>query len=187
MKNNPKITWNILLILIPIVCIFYIIDIKDVFGFEIFITLIWLLGSFLIIGLLLTAIIISDIEKVFPSKIKLITVGLLLFTYIFVQISFNGGFWGKTLISAEFIDDRSSIRLKLFENGKYILVSDRFFGDERFVGNYKMNSDTIFFENSPLIDNDFVSKEIIIKDDLSYFYLLPSGEYDKDYYYFKIK
>ncbi len=187
MKNNSNITLNILIILIPIIMVMYGIDMKDIFEVDILFTLIWILGSFGAIGLLLATIAISLEKKRVPNKIKLIIVGLLLVTSTIVYMSFNGGFWGEKIISATFLDDRSSMRLKLYKNGKYVLVSDWMFGDKRYIGNYRIETDTIYFDNYPLGDNDFVSKKLVLVNDSIYFRLLPDGQYDKHFYYFKIK
>jgi hypothetical protein len=98
----------------------------------------------------------------------------------------NGGFWGKKVLESAFIDERSRMNLTLFENGKYQIVSNWLIGQESFTGNYKIYKDTIEFEEYPVIDNDFISKKIIIKNNKIYFRLDNFGKYDTTFYYFQI-
>ena len=98
----------------------------------------------------------------------------------------NGFFWGKKIIEATFLDDRSRMDLTLFENGNYLINSNWLFGEESFTGTYKMKNDTIEFINYPVTDNDFIAKKNIIYRDKIYFRQDNSGHYDTTFYYFQI-
>ena len=173
--------------LIPGVTILYIIDMEDLVKADFLVGIGWLWGVIGAVGLL-GATLISTYEKGgTPNKIKLTIICLLLCGSLGVYTNFNGGFWGGKILSAEFLDDRSAMRLRLFQNGKYILVSDWMFGDTRSEGNYHMEADTIYFEGYPLPDSDFVPQKILIQKDKIYFGLLPDGQYEKSFYYFREK
>ena len=89
----------------------------------------------------------------------------------------NGGFWGKKIIEAAFVDDRSRMDLTLFKNGHFIITSNWMIGAGTFTGTYQMRNDTIEFDNHPVVDNDFVAKKIIIKNKKTYFRQSKFGYY----------
>jgi len=98
----------------------------------------------------------------------------------------NGFFWGKKIIEAAFLDDRSRMDLTLYENGHFLISSNWLVGVETFTGKYHINGDTIEFTKYPIVDNDFVAKRIIRKDKKIYFRLNDSFNYDTTFYYFQI-
>ena len=97
-------------------------------------------------------------------------------------------FWGKKIIESAFLDDRSRMDLELYENGKYLIYSNWFFGENRFEGNYKLNGDTIIFAKTPVTDNDFIEQKIVIdrSEKKIYFRKGINESYDKSFYYFQI-
>lgn len=98
----------------------------------------------------------------------------------------NGLFWGKKIIEAAFIDDRSRMDLTLYKNGNFLINSNWLFGDETFTGKYQIKGDTIEFTKYPVVDNDFVAKKIIRKNKKIYFRLNNPSNYDTTFYYFQI-
>lgn len=100
----------------------------------------------------------------------------------------NGKFKGKEIINGAFLDERSRIDMSLYENGEFIIFSNWMFGEERFQGNYKIEGDTVTFENYPVIDNNFIAKKIIIDREESriYFFRNKEGIYDTTFFYFQI-
>lgn len=136
--------------------------------------------------LLIKGIRYSFINKKLPSTWILTILIFLTISIPIYNYYQNGGFWGKKIIESAFIDDRSRMDLTLFENGKYQIISNWLIGQESFTGNYKIHNDTIEFERFPVIDNDFISKKIVIKDKKIYFRQNETGKYDTTFYYFQI-
>ncbi|MEI7508035.1 MAG: hypothetical protein WCJ62_01055 [Flavobacterium sp.] len=101
----------------------------------------------------------------------------------------NGAFFGTKYLTGTFLDERSRMDIILYKNGKYIIFSNWLFGEDRFEGNYKVDNDTILFEKYPIIDNDFISQKIVINkvEKKIYFRKNKNGNYNKDFYYFKIE
>ncbi len=187
MNNKNTLTWNIILLATPIVILSYIIDEYDlIIDYELLVSFIWVLGAVGIVGLILASIVISIEKKDRPSRWKILIICFYIILSSVIYFSSNGGFWVVKLIDATFLDDRSRLHLRLYENGNYILISDYMFGTERYTGIYIMNNDTIVLNDNPLVKNKFMSKKIIKANDKIYFLLKPNGKYDKDFYYFEI-
>lgn len=188
-ENQIQRNWNILLLLLGtsfglyiIVAYDYIMKYEIFFGFPLLLTL---LGS---IGLFFVSITFSIKHKQLPSLTTIIIFTILTTSYILAYGDRNGLFWGKKIIEAAFIDDRSRVDLSLYKNGKFTIFSNWFFGEQRFEGTYKMNGDTIIFNKCQVVDNGLVSKEIIIDKQKNriYFNKDKEGKYDTRFYYFQI-
>jgi len=179
--------WNkALLYLLLTVFTFFLLKAGKASLFDIALFLVLIIGIVLSIISLLKAVKFSFINKQLPSKWLLLALFILTTSIPLYEFYQNGGFWGKKLLESAFIDERSRMDLTLFENGKYQIVSNWLIGQESFTGNYKIYKDTIEFEEYPVIDNDFISKKIIIKNNKIYFKHDNSGKYDTTFYYFQI-
>ena len=179
--------WNkTLLYLLLTVFTFFLLKTGKASLFDIALFLVLLIGILISIISLLKAVKFSFINKQLPSKWTLVALFILITSIPLYEFYQNGGFWGKKVLESAFIDERSRMDLTLFENGKYQIVSNWLIGQESFTGNYKIYKDTIEFEKYPVIDNDFISKKIIIKNNKIYFRQDNSGKYDTTFYYFQI-
>jgi len=179
--------WNkTLLYLLLTVFTFFLLKIGKASLFDIALFLVLLIGIVISIISLLKAVKFSFINKLLPSKWLLLALFILTTSMPLYEYYQNGGFWGKKVLESAFIDERSRMDLTLFENGKYQIVSNWLIGQESFTGNYKIYKDTIEFEEYPVIDNDFISKKIIIKNNKIYFRQDNFGKYDTTFYYFQI-
>ncbi len=180
---------NYLITFLGVSLVLYIVEINDwILSYEIFIDLLFIpiIISFIVFFIL--TIIELNKSRQAPSIISISIFAVFLITFVFLYGYRNGLFFGKKIIDSSFLDDRSRMDLKLYENGKYIIFSNWLFGENRFEGNYKLNGDTIVFNKTPVTDNDFISKKIIInrKENRIYFRKKKDGNYDKSFYYFQI-
>lgn len=123
-----------------------------------------------------------------PKAITTVALASVAITSVLLFGYRSGWFWGNRILNAAFIDERSRMDLELYQNGKFIIASNWFFGEERFEGTYKISSDTIIFDKYPVVDNDFIAKEIIINRPAKkvYFRKDADGKYDTSFYYFQI-
>ena len=151
-----------------------------------FLFIIVAIGIFTILIFIISAISTSITLRQLPPKWTLTFCLILLVSMPLNYCYRNGFFWGKKIIEAAFLDDRSRMDLTLYENGRFLINSNWLFGDETFTGKYHLKGDTIEFTKYPVIDNDFVAKRIIRKDKKIYFRLSDSLHYDTTFYYFQI-
>ena len=152
---------------------------------DLYLLIILVIGIVATIILVINAICRSIYLRQLPSKKILYTFLILLASMPLNYCYRNGMFWGKKMVEAAFLDDRSRMDLTLFENGHYIISSGTPFSEETYIGKYQLNGDTIEFNKYPVVDNDFVARKIIRKKNKIYFNLLKSGEYDTTFYYFQ--
>lgn len=188
-KNQVQKHFNILLLLLSFsLGLYAIIIFKWFLVYELFVYIFLLLTLISSTGFLVLTII--DVIKLrqFPTIVSILIFLSLIITYSVIYSERNGMFWGKKIINAAFLDDRSRMDLTLYENGKFIIFSNWLFGEERFEGSYKISGDTIIFSKIPVTNNDFVSKEIIINhaENKIYFRKGKDGNYDKSFYFFQI-
>jgi hypothetical protein len=190
MESIKELNRKVLFLLLgtTVSLILYIIVIKEWFViYEIFFDIPLFLMSIGSFGLLLIIIIEVFKKKVLPQIFLMIAFIIVASIYFAIYSHRNGLFWGKRL-DAAFIDDRSRMDLILFNNDRYIIYSNWLFGEERFEGKYKIKGDTLIFQTSPVIDNDFINEKAIInyKEKKIYFHKDKDGNYDRDFYYFQI-
>jgi hypothetical protein len=188
LKNMHK-HFKLLLLLLAISFTSYIIVILDLLLlYEIFIDIILVLTLWGAIGLL--AVTINEIFKYkqLPKTLLSITFIILSGSYILTYEIRNGAFAGPKYLDAAFLDDRSRMDLTLYENGKFVIYSNWLFGEDRYDGIYHLKGDTIVFDKYPVLDNDFISKEILINrtENKIYFRKNKDGIYDESFYYFQI-
>ena len=165
---------------------FFILSYDFISILDPFLFIILVIGIFTTCMFIISATITSIFCRQFPPKWALIS-SIVLIVSIPLNYGYkNGFFWGKKIIEAAFLDDRSRMDLTLFENGRYLIKSNWLFGEETFTGKYQMKGDTIEFEKYPVIENDAVAKRIIRKNNKIYFNLNNSGNYDTTFYYFQI-
>lgn len=145
----------------------------------------FLLFSISIISLIMTIGSWISIRK-FPPKWLFFICTILVISMPLNYYYRNGGFWGKKIIEAAFLDDRSRIDLTLFENGHFLINSNWLLGDETFTGTYQLHGDTIEFDKFPVVNTDLISKKIIISGTKIYFAKNKLGNYDTTFYYFQI-
>jgi hypothetical protein len=180
-------SWKKLLIAIIITTIFFFLLSYDIFlEYSPFLFLALLIGIIATIIFLITAINSSISERQIPSKWIIIACLILIVIMPLNYLYRNGLFWGKKIIEAAFLDDRSRMDLTLFENGNYLINSSWIFGEESFTGTYKMKNDTIEFTKYPVTDNDFIAKKIVIQGNKIYFSQDIFGHYNTTFYYFQI-
>jgi hypothetical protein len=178
-----------LLLLLAISFSAYIVVISDVYlTYEIFVDIVLVLTLWGAFGLLVTIIIEIYKLKQLPNTILSIIFIVLTYAYAFTYATRNGILAGPKYLEAVFLDDRSRIDLALYENGKYIIYSNWLFGESRYDGTHHLKADTIVFDKYPLVDNDFISKEILINrnEKKVYFRKEKNGIYDMSFYYFQI-
>jgi len=182
--------FNYLLLSTFIFFCFYIIEITDVLiSYEIFIDIL-LIPIFISIAVFFVLTILQSIkEKKLPKRLQLLIVLSLICSFTLLYKYRNGAFFGTKYLAGSFLDERSRIDIFLYKNGKYIIFSNWLFGEVRFEGNYKVKNDTISFEKFPVIENDFISQKVIINkaEKKIYFRKNKDGNYNKDFYYFKIE
>ncbi len=182
--------FNYLLLSVFLFFCLYVIEITDLLiTYEIFIDLLLIPLFISICVFLILTIIQFKKDKKFPESIKLISFVSLIIAFSIIFAQRNGAFYGPIYLKGKFLDDRSRMDLELYQNGKYIVYSNWLFGEERFVGNYKIKNDTIIFGKFPVIDNDFISQKVIIDkaEKKIYFRKNNNGNYDKSFYYFQIE
>lgn len=187
--DKPKHTLSLSALSLSLSFCFYLVEINDwLLAYELILDLLIVVSLIATIGLFSISIIKVIETKKFPSFISVILFTIILSTYVFTYGNRNGLFWGKQILNANFIDDRSGMQLELYENGKYFIYYNWLFAEKRFEGTYYMERDTINFHNSPVIDNGFVSKKIIIDhgNKRIYFKKNTDESYDKSFYYFQI-
>jgi len=182
--------FNYLLLTTFIFFCFYVIEITDLLvSYEIFIDIL-LIPIVISTCIFLVLVIIQSIkEKKLPKKLQLILFMSLIISFTLIYNYRNGTFFGAKYLTGTFMDERSRMDINLYKNGKYIISSNWLFGEDRFEGNYKVDNDTISFEKYPVIDNDFISQKIVIDkaEKKIYFRKNKNGNYDKEFYYFKIE
>ena len=155
-------------------------------AYSIFLFILFIVCAIININFFIKAIKICISNKRFPSPSLIIT---FLFFSILIPLNYcfrNGLFWGKKVIEAAFLDDRSRMDLTLFENGHFLINSNWLFGDETFTGKYRLRGDTIEFTKYPVTDNDFIEKKIVRKNNKIYFRKDNADNYDTTFYYFQI-
>ena len=185
--NRAIRPWKNLLIVTAITTItFFVISYDFFLSIDLYLYLLLLIG--IIITLIFFVIAINTIFtfKQLPSKWLIIFPVILIISMPLNYCYNNGVFWGKKIIEAAFLDDRSRMDLTLFENGHFLINSNWLFGNESFHGTYHLHSDTIVFNHYPVVDNDFVSKKIVRKNSKIYFRQDNLGAYDTSFYYFQI-
>ncbi|RWU03918.1 hypothetical protein [Pedobacter chitinilyticus] len=156
--------------------------------YELILDLLIVVSLIVTIGLFSICIIKVIETKKLPSFISIILLASILSTYVFTYGNRNGLFWGKQILNANFIDDRSGMKLELYENGKYFIYYNWLFAEKRFEGTYHIERDTINFHSNSAFNNDFISKKIVIDhgNKRIYFKKNTDGSYDKSFYYFQI-
>jgi hypothetical protein len=99
----------------------------------------------------------------------------------------QGFFYGKKLLDATFLDERSRMDLALYSDGHYIIDSGWMFGSDRYSGTYRQDKESITFDEYPVVDNDFVAKTISKRGNKIYFFRDEQGQLkDTSFYYFRI-
>ena len=185
--NNTILYWRKLLIAIIVTTIAFILLSYDILlSLDPYLFIIVAIGIFTTFIFLIGAIRKSINFRQFPPKWTLISCIILMVCMPLNYCYSNGFFWGKKIIEAAFLDDRSRMDLTLYENEHFIINSKWLFGDKTFTGKYHIKGDTIEFTKFPVIDNDFVAKTIIRKDKKIYFRLNDPLNYDTTFYYFQI-
>ena len=185
--ENINRIWSRLVVSTILTTLLYFILSYDLFSaYDIFLFIFFIVCVIETISFFIKAIKICIYSKIFPSKWLLIT---FLFFSISIPLNYcyrNGLFWGKKVIEAAFLDDRSRMDLTLFENGHFLINSSWLFGDETFTGKYLLHGDTIEFTKYPVIINDLIEKKIVRKNNRIYFRKDNVGNYDTTFYYFQI-
>jgi len=187
--DNPNHILSLSSLSILLSYCFYLLEINDwLLDYEIGLDLLLVFSFIAAIGFLSLYIVKAAMSRRLPSPFSLIFFLSMLSIYIFTYGNRNGFFWGKQILNAAFIDDRSRIDLELYENGKYFIYHNWLFAEKRFEGTYQFNQDTITFYNAKVIDNEFISQKIVVDNNNNriYFKKDTDGNYDKSFYYFQI-
>lgn len=167
----------------------YLVLISDwVLAYELLVGLFLIITAFASILLLVFFLVESIKYRQLPSNSSVFIFILILITYAVIYGYRNGFFWGEKIVTAVFIDDRNRVELELFKNGKFLIYSNWFFGEERFEGIYKLHGDTVVFSNDPMGGNNFISQKILMNtyEKKIYFQRKNDGSYDKSFYYFQM-
>jgi|GEM_PF-3414473 len=186
---NPKHTLSLSALSMLLSFCFYTIEINDwLLPYELILDLLLLSSAIAALGLLSLTIIKTVKIRKLPPLIPLLFFLGVLSIYFFTYGNRNGFFWGKQILNAAFIDDRSRIDLELYENGSYFIYYNWLFAEKRFEGTYQLNQDTIIFHKPKVIDNEFISQKIVIDSSNKRIYFKKDhhGNYDKSFYFFQI-
>ncbi|SDG56878.1 hypothetical protein SAMN04487996_12021 [Dyadobacter soli] len=139
-------------------------------------------------GILIVVAVDGWYLKTWPSGIPMALLVISTISYIALICWFNGYLFKRSVINAVFLDDFSSMRLRLFEDGKYVLIDDWMFGTNRYTGHYSWNGDTIKLPYPPIPGRDFIALKMLVdrKARRIYFRRKIDGSYERGFYYFEI-
>ncbi|RZK30688.1 MAG: hypothetical protein EOO61_18930 [Hymenobacter sp.] len=178
--------WFWVLIVTLMACFLLLSLTFDVFvEYQIVSFLLLLLTCLLLLISSIAAIRLSNSVKQLPSKALVAIIASIFVVTSVLYCYHHGAFYGRKIIDATFLDDRSNMHLNLYADGHYIITSDWMFGSEDFSGSYSTSENYIIFdEYSPT--SKFIPKYLLHKGNKIYFYDKQAQLRDTSFYYFKI-
>jgi hypothetical protein len=184
-KVNKKWFWVLIITLIA--CFLLLSLTFDLFvEYQIVPFLLLLFTCLLLLINSIAAVRLSNSVRQSPSQALVVIITSILAVTGLLYCYHHGVFYGRKIIDATFLDDRSSMHLSLYTDGHYIITSDWMFGSENFSGSYSISESSVILDEYYSV-NKFIPKYLLRKGSRIYFFDDRQVQLrDTSFYYFKI-